>query len=1142
MYANAIASNFATTCRAFYSPVQSHWLSLCVTTDHKHRTLCIWIVATLLSGKLPDVAMTQITCPVSDTDANYDAPVPPTDVLPPLSASASLRAVGSPSESRGSDEISYLLSIETAMVQQMHQLKRLLDDFRMNSRQSPRHLQQKQSQVESEQPRNVAPKRRRTRVIHVSLRLPSREDRESVRQQLFDLALPPKAVLSLEAEAHQPFIWVGLPNERFQSSDPLMIDRWAPPFQRERSDAPEARCVNVRLDDVAQLEAFHSFSENTLYRLLHYDYGAVADDGNGNGSNDQQWAAYKAVNEAFAQAVSEIYEEGDLIWVHNHHLMLLPSMIRERLWYAKIGFFLYAAFPSAELFRILPMRTQILNGVLGADLVGFYSYDYSKQFVSACSSLLGLETTPSRIDLDPRSGRKCQIGIYPAGIDVKALQSHVSSKLLKTRVAELREKFSNLRLIVGVDRLDDCFAGIPLTLLAFQKLLKDNPDYVGKIVLVQVAMLPRESGRGYGTHRSIMTQINELVGEINASFGSFTFSPVHYINAEVSPAELHSLMCAGHVCIVSKVRDGMGLVPHEWTVCQHDGYQGPIVLSEFSGSARSFSTALHVNPWDVEEVALKLKEALEMDEKARAVRNEAAYGFASEHSAAAWGFNFLEDLENAEGAQHGAGFVAIPTLEMRTVLKAYKAASSMSAFSSPVASSTGLSALVETSSPFSMRIATVGIGPVSPAVAAQLSLGERSSDGDSGVAGMGSKKSSTNSLPGSTSMLQNVPSVMKRNKTKKKLFVIDYDGTLSGFQPLAEVSSPSGSVRSVISNILSACSDNIVLILSGRDRRILANWFGDLDVYLAAEDGCFFRPPGESWVNLCGQSTNRKTSMAHIDSYNDLMMFRDSSFQNLQHGAGDVDSGLGVGVNGETKKSGSGEKLNGSKEDSVNSYVKSSVSSIGSYETLDVDEMVSKWKGNVKQVMEHFAERTPGALLEEGDATLTFHYMDSDRVFGRSQARIMLEQLESFQVQNLNVKIVADEGRNRWLKVYPKGVNKAIALSRTIEHVHETGGRQNVEDDDGGMPRIDFILCIGDDRADECMFELLHNNRVELGINGISKGIFTCRVGSTATTANTWLETPAHVVDLLDELMKSAHGQIARAVPRNLPTARSAPS
>ena len=1034
-------------------------------------------------------------------------------------------------------EIQYLSNVESALLQEIQVLQRTLDESRHHvGRGGGRRPANK-----SRRPRNapsslvLAPKRPLSRVISVSLRLPSQADRTTVRQELFDFALPPKAVLSLEQQRDLKFVWIGLGNPADVSrpdSSTVLYDTWGRATNSQRNESE----IQVKIDE-GVIDSFLIFSENILYRILHYDYGSVAQDSD---TLEQNYEVYKQVTRRFAQTVCEIYEEGDLIWVHNHHLMMLPGMIRERLWYAKIGYFLYSSFPSAELFRILPMRLDILNGVLGADLVGFYSYDYAKQFVSACSLLLGLESTPSAIEADPRAGRKCEIGIYPAGIDVKTLKAHVSLKTLKARVVELREQFSGRQIVVGVERLDDCFAGIPLTLLAFEKLLRDNPHFVGKVVLVQVAMLPHES-RADSIHRTLMTQINELVGSINAAFGSFTTSPVHYITQALEPSELHALMCAGHVCIISKLRDGMGLTPHEWTVCQHDGYKGPIILSEFSGSARSFSTALHVNPWDVEEVALKIREALEMDPDVRAVQNEIAYRFVCQHTAELWGFNFLDDLEQVEGAQHGTGHLITPILDTNAVIKAYRTASTISAMSSPISSSLGLSSM---GAGDSIRLSTI-LSPSNASV-------ERSSDGEIPIPNMGSKRSSMGSLAGSLGASQgtDTPSNPRRVSTKKKLFILDYEGTLSQFQPLAEIAAPSERIRMVISNILIASVDNVVLILSGHGKKNLEKWFGDLDVFLAAEDGCFLKAPGEDyWIPLYAQPSGRKPNITTTDSLHDMTPFH-NAFNENKGGVSTAHDG------GAMKKEGSGDKLNGNKEVSFSlacGLYKGSLSSMGSYEggSSDSDEMVSKWKMSVRQVMEHFAERTPGALVEEGDAMLTWHFVDADRLFGRSQARALQKHLELFLVQNLNMNIVSEEGRNRWLKVRPVRIDKADAVYCTLEMIRENGGRStSIDDFEAGEARIDFIFCVGDDRADEGMFELLRDEkqRVELGISGISNRIFTCRVGPNATAAAAALESTHQVVDFLAELVRKIHGsvhedtEVMERQGREYQLAKSAPS
>ncbi len=1090
-----------------------------------------------------------------------------------------------PVGSGGEAEISYLGTVEAALLQEIHVLQKTLNSSRAKHAFPVTRRASRRSPSSPTSPSALSPPpppassgvRPRHRVISVSLRLPTKSDRESVRQQLFDFAVAPKGMFSLDAASPLQFIWVGLADG--PKADSSAFDTKYGPKRGLRSMGSrgpqmsrtgQSHLVPVPNQEGPELlQKLLDFSEDTLYRILHYDYSSVLSDVDG--EVDENWAVYKQMNQQFAQTVSEIYEDGDLVWVHNHHLMLLPGMIRERLWYAKVGFFLYTPFPSAELFRILPYRTELLRGVLGADLVGFYSYDYSKQFVSSCTQLLGLDGTPSSIEADPRAGRKCEIGIYPAGIDVKALKAHVSSKSVKTRVAELREQFAHRKVIVGVNRLDDAFAGIPLTLLAFEKLLEEYPEYFGRVVLVQVAMLPSAS-RGHVSCRAQGSQINEIVARINASFGTLTFSPVHYITAELDPAELHALMCVGHVCVVSKVRDGMGLVPHEWTVCQHGNYKGPIVLSEFSGSARSFSTALHVNPWDVDDVALKMKEGLEMDDKAREVQNDAAYQFATKHTAAMWGFNFLEDLEMVKGAEHGAGFVATPLLDTISVIKAYKAASSLSALPSPIPSCTTLPALgsfgassgPSHSQQFAGSFGADGVhmysarGPLGmspPSISAgYLGLhGIRAdaswkrekpagpSDSDAAL-GSGSGTSSSTSLVGSASAPQGTPAAVPKVGNKKKLFILDYEGTLAQFQPLPEASAPHSSVKTVIANILEACEDNCVLILSGRDKRALAEWFGDLDVFLAAEDGCFLRQPGDTtWVPLFLKGakfdTGRRAVLAPADSFSDLVSMRvpPADFQPLTRSIVDIVSDdlfakEKLNGHGGDQKTGTEEKANGPalERGMTSGPHKGSASSLGSFhgnDSADAEEEIAKWKEPVKQVMSHFAERTPGALLEEGDATLTWHYVDTDQTFGRSQARDLHKHLESFLLHNLKIEVVAEEGKNRWIKVHPVGVNKADAVFRTIESVRDFGGRTTVGDDIG-QPRIDFILCVGDDRADECMFDLLReeHSRCELGINTIGNRIFTVRVGSNATGAMSSLDTPQQVVDLLDVLIKKSHG------------------
>lgn len=991
----------------------------------------------------------------------------------------------------------------------------------------------------------------RQRIISVSFRLPTIEDRASVRQQLFDAGLPPKGIFALHDASDLPFVWVGAADGR---SDTALDDlygqehrtQWRSYTDRDsRYKRKRSRYVPVLLpDEPALLRNYNTFTENTLWSLLHHDYGPVSSESD----LDHNWNAYRIVNQRFAEAISEIYEDGDLIWVHNYHLMLLPSLLRESLWYAKIGFFLYTPFPTAELFRILPFRQEILRGIIGADLVGFYSYDYSKQFVASCTRLLGLDGTPSAIEADPRAGRRCELGIYPGGIDVRALKNHVSSKVVKSRVAELRARFEGRKIVVGVDRLDDCFAGIPNKLLAFEQLLTENPSMVGEVVLVQVAMIPKQA-RNLASYRMQQMQVNEFVGRINSAFGTFAFSPVHYINAELEPAELHALMCIGHVCVVSTVRDGMGLVPHEWTVCQHGGFKGPIVLSEFAGAAHSFSTALHVNPWNVDELAAKIKLALDMGEASRHMRNDAAYRFVTSHTANLWGLNFLEDLELSEGAQVGAGSLETQALDFNLVLQSYTR-SSRSSLPSPVSSSTVLSSL-NTAFPqvgISAQSGSVtpsflpAFGP-SPGVSAfSPDRGERPGDIALGEAMSRAGLVSPPERPEYMKHSMDMTMSSFRRKKKGNLFVLDVDGTLVPFQAIPELGMPTSHVIDVIQRLREANPLNYILLISSRDRNTVSQWLGNLDVFLAAEDGAYLRMPGSSsWMTLFRDKSTIESMLP--SNPRALSQSKNSSFSSSQGPSNSNDSinQLAATVTPQKKANCSCSQTSPCNSLGSSDFFKARKGSFSSTEEgksaqvcncthvngdglQNGDNSDLSWKAQVLPIMQHFAERTPGVWLEIGDASLTWHYTDSEKDFGRWQSRDLTKHLESFLLQHLGVDVISEEGRSRWVKVRPNGVDKTLAVIQTIKHIQKYGN-QRLESFDLQMQpeegrNIDFVLCIGDDRTDESMFDFFRDEArlSKLDFHCPTSRIFTCRVGSSTTSASACLEGPVRVLELLEEL------------------------
>lgn len=212
-------------------------------------------------------------------------------------------------------------------------------------------------------------------------------------------------------------------------------------------------------------------------------------------------------------------QDNDLVWVHDYHLMLLPAMLREEInngpnkrKNVKLGFFLHTPFPSSEIYRILPVRNEILQGVLHCDLVGFHTYDYARHFLSSCARILGLPTTPNGVEFQ---GKLVTVGAFPIGIDPEKFSQGLTKPSVVRRIETLEKKFEGVKLMVGVDRLD-YIKGVPQKLHALEVFLTEHPEWIGKVVLVQVAVPSRQDVEEYQNLRAV---VNELVGRINGKFG-----------------------------------------------------------------------------------------------------------------------------------------------------------------------------------------------------------------------------------------------------------------------------------------------------------------------------------------------------------------------------------------------------------------------------------------------------------------------------------------------------------------------------------------------------------------------------------------------------------------------------------------------
>jgi trehalose 6-phosphate synthase len=290
-------------------------------------------------------------------------------------------------------------------------------------------------------------------------------------------------------------------------------------------------------------------------------------------------------------------------------------MLREELGNTKknvkIGFFLHTPFPSSEIYRILPVRNEILLGVLHCDLIGFHTYDYARHFLSSCSRILGLATTPNGVEFQ---GKVVTVGAFPIGIDPEKFDEGLQKPKVQERIAALEKKFQGVKLIVGVDRLD-YIKGVPQKLHALEVFLTEHPEWIGKVVLVQVAVPSRQDVEEYQNLRAV---VNELVGRINGKFGTIEFMPIHFMHKSVSFDELIALYAVSDVCLVSSTRDGMNLVSYEYIATQEKRH-GVMILSEFTGAAQSLNGSLIVNPWNTEELADAIHDAVTMGDEQRSL-------------------------------------------------------------------------------------------------------------------------------------------------------------------------------------------------------------------------------------------------------------------------------------------------------------------------------------------------------------------------------------------------------------------------------------------------------------------------------------------------------------------------------------------
>ncbi|MFK5972422.1 MAG: bifunctional alpha,alpha-trehalose-phosphate synthase (UDP-forming)/trehalose-phosphatase [Flavobacteriaceae bacterium] len=430
----------------------------------------------------------------------------------------------------------------------------------------------------------------------------------------------------------------------------------------------EHGCSKVELTADEVDGFYYGFSNRTIWPLFHYflEYSEFELD---------SWNTYKAVNQKFADAILEKASDDDIIWVHDYQLMLVPQLIREKRPNISIGFFLHIPFPSYEIFRTLPWREEILEGLLGSDLIGFHTYDYERHFLSSVRRLLGLEVSFNDIYQD---NRIIKVDPFPMGIDYKkfseAAKEHYQRPAnqqseLQQRLGAHKKSDPEARFILSIDRLDYS-KGIAKRLNAFEYFLNKYPQYKEKVRLIVLAVPSRSNVPQY---QLLKKEVDELVGRINGEFSTVSWTPIWYFYRSMPFENLIDLYTSSDIAWLTPLRDGMNLVAKEYIATRTDK-TGVLILSEMAGSANEMNESLLINPNNFEQIADTLYEALNMPKEEQQARNTQLQKRLERYNVEKWANSFMNSLKAQKDRDAAKVSKRLTDNRLNTILEDYSKA------------------------------------------------------------------------------------------------------------------------------------------------------------------------------------------------------------------------------------------------------------------------------------------------------------------------------------------------------------------------------------------------------------------------------------------------------------------------------------
>ena len=749
-------------------------------------------------------------------------------------------------------------------------------------------------------------------------------------------------------------------------------------------------CVPIFLDAELDHSFYFGFCRSYLWPTFHNVIKA-------RGFNDKVWRAYCAANRRFADKVIEVYDSGDLVWVHDYHLLLLPSYILRKLRTARVGLFLHTPFPSSEIFRTIPVREELIRGMLNADLIGFHIFEYARHFLTCCKRMLGLEyefhpggfiavrdykrdvkISVSHVGIEPELCRVEQAageaftalagGAAPpmpwacagfvsvsSGVSLSSpVVANEEARKLASNLVELRQlQAAGKTVMLGIDEMER-LKGIPLKLIAFEQLLKTVPERADKVALVQVGVRARNfTPAVQADFDELRGEVLEILGRIESAFpGAVRFVEV----PTMALAQRMQLWALADVAVFTPVREGFNSFPLEAVYARREGTPGVVLLSEFCSTACVLNGALRINPWNTEEVTHAMECACSMRASERLARHERDMQFIVQTTASAWAERFANDLQTTSKKPDepwtpigfglagfrrvgwGEGFRALDTTE---VLAAYR-------------------------------------------------------------------------------------------RARRRAIFLDWGGTL--------VAIDNGQLSSLISYYhadlppavhhcleeLAADPSNLLMVLSGRERSRVEEVFKGIGgASLAAEHGFHFR----------------------LGSFPGVRKVGEGAWQQL-------------------------------------------------FEDFDLS-----WKETVRAIFEAYKTRTNGVVIQDKGSALVWKYDEVDPEFASMQLKELLQHLHT-TLQHAPVEVTMGKG---YLEVRAKGMNKGVIVDHIISLLYSNCGG------------VDFVLCIGDDTADESMFSALQS-RFGSSSQGGGPSVFTTVVGRKPSAANYYLNDPDEVLELCQSL------------------------